>query len=151
MKPQILVPFDFSPTAERALAWALDLQRSIAHGPVSGGVGALHLLHVVNPMPAVGAGVGVNVPFVTDDAIRETEEALRQMLARRDAAGTVEVLLSPSTGDAICHAAAAHKADLIVMGTHGRGGIKRAVLGSVADFVVRHAGCPVVTLREKTD
>ena len=51
----------------------------------------------------------------------------------------------------VLSAADAHNAELIVMGTHGRGGVKRLVLGSVADYVVRHASCPVVTVRGSTE
>ncbi len=59
-----------------------------------------------------------------------------------------KVVISPKTvGDIILKEASSAGADLIVMGTHGRGALRRIFLGSVADHVVRHASCPVVTFR----
>jgi len=57
---------------------------------------------------------------------------------------TIEIL-SGDPGAAICERAAEADIDLIVVGTSGTGGFKRALLGSVSDYVVRHAPCPVVT------
>jgi nucleotide-binding universal stress UspA family protein len=51
-----------------------------------------------------------------------------------------------AVGDIIVDAARAGGADLIVMGTHGRTGVRRLVLGSVAEHVLRHADCPVVSV-----
>jgi glycine betaine transporter len=56
------------------------------------------------------------------------------------------VVLSATHADAILHDARSWAADLIVMGTHGRSGISRLVLGSVAETVIRHAHCPVVAV-----
>ena len=50
-------------------------------------------------------------------------------------------------GHALCHVAAERSARAIVMGSRGRGGLKRALLGSVSDYVVRNAPCPVVITR----
>ena len=57
-------------------------------------------------------------------------------------------MVGANIGAAVCERAAEVGSDLIVLGTHGRGPVARALLGSVADHVVRHAPCPVVTLRE---
>ena len=54
------------------------------------------------------------------------------------------VLLEGAPGAAICDAATELRADVIVMGSRGRGGLRRAVLGSVSDHVIRHAPCPVL-------
>lgn len=51
------------------------------------------------------------------------------------------------TGEVICWLAQEHHCDLIVMGTHGRTGITHALFGSVAEYVMRHARCPVLTIR----
>jgi nucleotide-binding universal stress UspA family protein len=59
-------------------------------------------------------------------------------------------VLRGTPGPAICALATKVHARAIVMGSRGRGGIKRAVLGSVSDFVVRNAGCPVVVSRPAT-
>ena len=57
--------------------------------------------------------------------------------------------MSSDEAAGICTVAKSEKADLIVMGTHGRGGIGHAILGSVAEKVVRRAQCPVLTVRAK--
>ena len=53
-------------------------------------------------------------------------------------------------GEAIVEAAASEDVDMIVIGSHGRGGVGRAVIGSVSDHVVRNAGCPVLVVRART-
>jgi len=58
------------------------------------------------------------------------------------------VLAGPAAQEILRVASGVH-ADLIVLGTHGRGGVKRLVLGSVAEEVLRHAGCPVLVMRDK--
>jgi len=57
------------------------------------------------------------------------------------------VARAKAVGDIILDEAQAAGGELIVMGTHGRTGVKRIVFGSVAEHVVRHASCPVVTVR----
>ncbi|HEU4672106.1 MAG TPA: universal stress protein, partial [Candidatus Limnocylindrales bacterium] len=54
-------------------------------------------------------------------------------------------------GDAIVEAAVSERADMIVVGSHGRSGLGRALLGSVSDFVVRHAPCPVMVVKPDRD
>lgn len=73
-------------------------------------------------------------------------EALRQKLTGRDAVVTHEVLVG-APAQAIVEAAEEWPADLIIMGSHGRGFWKRALLGSVSDRVVHHAPCPVLIVR----
>lgn len=53
-------------------------------------------------------------------------------------------------GEAIVDAAASEDVDLIVIGSRGRGGVGRAVIGSVSDHVVRNAGCPVLVVRARS-
>ena len=61
----------------------------------------------------------------------------------------ISVEVATDAGAAIVHRATQQGADLVVMGSHGRGVVARAVLGSVADWVVRKAPCPVVVLRAR--
>lgn len=138
MKPRILVPFDFSAEAERALDWAADLQRSTG--------GSLLLLHVVNPLPP-GAELAPVPLLASDSDLEELSADLKDKAQKRNIEAAVSVVLSPTIAGAALDAAREHKCDLIVMGTHGRGGLRRLVLGSVAEHVVRHAECPVVTMR----
>ena len=67
--------------------------------------------------------------------------------ARRAGARARSVLLDGVVHDRIVRAARAEHADMIVIGTHGRTGLARVVLGSVASRVASHAGCPVLTVR----
>jgi nucleotide-binding universal stress UspA family protein len=140
MNHRIVVPHDFSPLADNALDWAARLVRQ--HG------GSVVLLHVIPLLvPAAAPAPAFPTPTPAEmDALR------RQLLAAagsREVAAEAIVLLAPDVGAEILSLAKAVQADLIAMGTHGRGGVKRAMLGSVADYVVRHAECPVVTLRGK--
>lgn len=141
---KILVPIDFSETAETALHYAKELARQ------SGG--ELHLLHVVDdPMllaawPMVAGGPAVE----TGDegaALREQLEHLMAPRERTQMRTEVHVIVGDPTGFAISRYAAENEFELIVMGTHGRGALAHAVLGSVAEHVVRSAPCPVLTIR----
>ena len=134
----IVVAFDFSPAAERALAWAVQFQKSYG--------ARLHIVHAFNPVPIAMAGMMAPPPFNADD-LRTFETALRDVAARVGADASTEIALAPFPGEAILTCARDRKAELIVCGTHGREGVPRLVLGSVAEHVMRHADCPVVTVR----
>jgi nucleotide-binding universal stress UspA family protein len=141
---RIVVPTDFSSCAEEA--WAL-AQR------LAGALGSeLVLVHVLVEAPLWGEG-----PF-SMDRTREVFEAARKWAGERlgewvgQARGKgLAVRLALRTGaphEEIVALATDERADLVVIGTHGRGGVNRALLGSVADRVVRLAPCPVLTVRE---
>jgi nucleotide-binding universal stress UspA family protein len=138
----ILVPTDLSPHAEAAFAYACELATQLG--------AKVHLLNVIG-IPALGVpelGVALTSTMM-DTLVREHQAALEAMAARRGAGVPMgQILLK--TGDArdsIEQAARELGADLIVMGTHGRRGVARALLGSVAETVVRSAPCPVLTVR----
>jgi nucleotide-binding universal stress UspA family protein len=143
----ILVPHDFSAGSARAAQLAHDLAR--VHGA------RLVFLHVAELPPLIGAGSAIvpdegGAPIsVGDYAVRSAGERLAE-LAREYGRDGVAVSYEAVVG----HPAAeittiAEKvgADAIVIGTHGRSGIARALLGSVAARVVRHSAVPVVTVR----
>jgi nucleotide-binding universal stress UspA family protein len=70
---------------------------------------------------------------------------------RYGARASAKVLIQPTVvADIILDAARSQGAELIVMGTHGRTGVMRLLLGSVAERVLRHADCPVVTIHATT-
>lgn len=102
-----------------------------------------------------GLASGVMSPeeFTQFEADRRGEaEALLVETARAAALGSVEMqVLVGDAGTAICDAAEAERADVIVMGSRGRGGLRRAVLGSVSDHVVRHAPCSVLVTSTHAD
>lgn len=140
MKPRILVPFDFSPTAEAALRWAAELHRSLG--------GALKLVHVLPTAPlSVSVAGELPMPAPSETDVAQIEGELRQVAARLGPDAEVEVLFAINASDGLLRASEQWLPDLIVIGTHGRGGVKRLLLGSVADVLVRSASCPVVTVR----
>ena len=141
----ILVPTDLSDGAEEALDYACELARQFG--------ATVHLLHVIG-IPTLGVpelGVALT-STVIDSLVRENQVALEQLADRKRELSTFgQVLLR--TGDArdmINQTAKEIGIDLIVMGTHGRRGISRALLGSVTETVVRTAPCPVLTVRPHT-
>ena len=142
---RILVPVDFSPHADRALGYAATL--ALRFGA------KLALVHVMEDPLVTGAWTSevyvANLAEVRDQLIATAE---RQMAARRESAAAMGVTAETTviTGwpvQAIIDHAAQGAFDLIVMGTHGRTGLAHAVMGSVAERVLRRAPCPVLTVR----
>jgi len=142
MKPTILVPFDFSPPARAALRWAADLQKSTGSGP-------LHIIHAVSALTVVPSDLPVGSLLPTEDEMKEFEKNMMAAARALGATAVARVVVRASAiGEIVLEEATAVGANLIVMGTHGRGAVKRLFLGGVADHVVRHATCPVVTVRD---
>lgn len=143
----ILVPTDLSEGAEQALEYACELARRLD--------AEIHLLNVVG-IPALGVpelGVALT-STVIDQLVTENQAALDQIARTKCTARLGQVLIKAGDPrDTINRTAQELGADLIVMGTHGRRGITRALLGSVAETVVRTAPCAVLTvrLREASD
>ena len=140
---RILVPVDFSKCARRALEYARELMAP----PAS----ELILLHVVEPM-AYAAELGLP-SLAALPRPGDQEHGDRKRLARwhrRIARTGVCIKAELRAGQPyleITRAAKEFAVDLIVISTHGRTGLKHVFLGSTAERVVRHAECPVLTLR----
>jgi nucleotide-binding universal stress UspA family protein len=138
---QILVATDFSAPASLALEYAHTLARRFG--------AALRVVHVVEePFPI---GSEFYPPEIASYRTKLVEEATRKLADLAPAAAEVpvhaEVLIGP-TARKILEAAILHRADLIVMGTRGRGAMATFLLGSVAQAVVRAADCPVMTVHD---
>jgi nucleotide-binding universal stress UspA family protein len=135
----ILVATDVGPAASLALEYARTLANRF-HATI-------HLVHIVKePFPI---GVEGDVPEVTsfrESLLQSAHNQMRTLLAATPGA-TGEVLAGQPAAR-IIESAAGHNADLVVMGTHGRRGVKGLLLGSVAAQVVRAAPCPVLTIRD---
>lgn len=104
--------------------------------------------HIVEPL--VGFGEVGGVAASLGDAVPRDEvisERLRQFYVPTHPIETVYLIRDGEPADAILRAAHEVGSDLIVMGTHGRTGLDRFLLGSVAEAVLRRAHCPVVTVR----
>jgi nucleotide-binding universal stress UspA family protein/CBS domain-containing protein len=131
----ILVPVDFDESAKSAL----DLARGLA----ATSDGTLILMHVVAILLAPGEAATVVIAR-KDEVIASLERIAKEHL------GGTRYQLDVRTGDTahgIIEAARDLRADLIVMPTHGRRGLPRFFLGSVAERIVREAPCPVLTVR----
>lgn len=138
---RLLVPLEHSPGNPRVLQLAASMGKALG--------GTIRLLHVYSPPNAmVGIVPGATVANETTVEKARGEELLAGALVVLAGVGfaDVDVLLDqrPSVVDAIVEEARAY--DMIVMGTHGRRGFDRAVLGSIAERVIRSAPCPVVTV-----
>ena len=137
----LLVPTDFSANATSALDYAVALAAKLD--------AKIHLLNVVG-LQIFGAENGIAVTASMVDSIMDgnQQELDRLANARSGKVAFGSTLLK--TGDArkvIDATATEVGADLIVMGTHGRRGVSRLLLGSVAESVVRTAPCPVLLIR----
>jgi len=141
----ILVPTDFSRHAEHALEYAVELAAKLD--------ARIHLLNVVG-LPIMGPELGF---AVTPSMIDSVMEGNQKELDRLAGVYGTKAAFAPTqlrAGDArsVIEAVADEvKADLIIMGTHGRRGVSRMILGSVAESVVRTAPCPVLLVRAEVN
>jgi nucleotide-binding universal stress UspA family protein len=133
----ILHPTDFSRTSAQAFAVAASLARD--HGA------RLVVLHVAEE-PALIDGTGL-VPFDPVMYRSELWEKLEQLAVRAHGVEVETRLAAENPVAAVLNAATEVHADLVVMGTHGWTGLRRILLGSVAEAVLRQAPCPVLTVR----
>jgi universal stress protein A len=141
---RILHPTDFSAASRRAFECAVALARR-DHAELS-------LLHVLSPSaPFVGDGYVTVETWqrIEAGARRAAESRMKVTLARaRRAGGRASAMIVEGVAfERIVRTAKTKHADLIVIGTHGRTGISRFFIGSVAERVVRLAPCPVLTVR----
>jgi nucleotide-binding universal stress UspA family protein len=139
MYDDVLIPTDGTNAVQPAVDHALDLAETYG--------AALHALYVVDQ----GAYVGVDVrsDMIIETLETEGEEAVEAVEERAEAAG-VPVTTAIVRGDPyreILDYADEQGVDLVVMGTHGRRGLDRYLLGSVTEKVVRSADLPVLTVR----
>jgi nucleotide-binding universal stress UspA family protein len=134
---KILCPTDFSDSAQAAFELACALARDYQ--------ASLVVLHVTPP-PSAYAVDGIAIPI----PVEEPYELRARLVQLYPVDPGVEVdyrILDGDAGDQIVHTARAAKVDVIVMSTHGRSGFTRLLMGSVAESVMRHAPCPVLTVR----
>jgi nucleotide-binding universal stress UspA family protein len=142
---RILVPTDFSEPADAALLYGREL---------AGRFGAtVHVLHVAENLYITTFGAETYAA-VAPDLQRGLEESARlrldELTLDSDGSGPpthTAIVTSASPAFAIVDYAKDNEIDLVVMGTHGRGGFTRLLMGSVAERVVRLAPCPVLTVR----
>ena len=144
---RILVPLDGSPLAERALPPAMTLAHTFKSQII--------LIRVLDkPDSAVSTfhpEVGMRLQREMRKHVRQEAEShlqARQGELRQQGFKVRTLVGDVSPAESIIDAAAAEDVDLIVMSTHGRGGLARWTFGSVADKVARHSPCPVLLVRQ---
>ena len=136
---RILVPHDFSETSEAAMQYATELARTLG--------AKLHVLHVSEK---ARTDVATEFPLGLEESMEAAvRERLLKIITTREARelNPELELRSGTPSTEIVRYATQRDINLIVMGTHGRGFIAHAVMGSVAEKVVRNAPCPVLTVR----
>jgi nucleotide-binding universal stress UspA family protein len=143
---QILVPTDFSEYAEQALAYAIELAQAFQ--------ARLTLLHIIDTASwGIAQAEAMLPPSYWQELETGIAESMAEPLARVHAAG-LEGEAAIARGipfQTIIDTAREKRVDLIVMGTHGRTGLIHALMGSVAEKVVRLAPCPVLVTRRATE
>lgn len=142
---KILWATDFSPLSLKAAEYARGFREIFG--------AELHVVHVLQP--PLGPPVGLDIPYTTID-IGLQEELIKASKARLealvkesfpgDSSVKHEVVLGVPWYE-ICSYAQRSGVDLIIIATHGRTGLKHVLLGSVAERVVQHAGCPVLVVK----
>jgi nucleotide-binding universal stress UspA family protein len=144
MYQRIMVAVDGSETAERGLKEAITLAKDQK--------AKLAIIHVIDIVVVFGAG---QFPGTYIEATRElARQTVEHARKTAQATGIEPEILSPEivtsgyhVGDTIAERARDWKADLLVVGTHGRRGVSRLLLGSVAERIVRVAPCPLLLIR----
>jgi nucleotide-binding universal stress UspA family protein len=140
---RILFPTDFSEYADHAWSYALTFAQEFD--------AEVHLLHVVAPPPRLAEAYAVN--FDPEKMIKalagEANTSMDRMVEAAKSRGLIfhrEVRVGVDFREIIDYVAK-HDIDLVVMATHGRTGLAHALLGSVAEKVVRKSPCPVLTIK----
>ncbi len=139
----ILVPFDGSGGSEHALDYACDFAKLLGT--------EIHVCHAIDyvSLPRTLSKSPESAP----DFLHEDGEAIlakARRIARKHDLPIHCHLIRGNAAGAILRLSIDSRADLIVMGTHGRTGLRRLVLGSVAECVTRHSDLPVLLLRDPT-
>ncbi len=136
----VIVPVDFSGQSADAVATGL----SVVEDPAN-----LHLIHVLLPLDAISPLTALG--DLSDESRQDhTAAQLTTIADENNASAAQRAVLFGSPGLEITDYAHRQKADLIVIPSHGYHGVKRLILGSVAERVIRHADCNVLVLR-RTD
>jgi universal stress protein A len=140
---RLLVPTDFSPASSAAVRYAIDLATDLG--------ATIHMLHVIEEWDMTARhleALSIELPGLRERVIADAADRLRTVAAGLGAALPIATEVREGRpADIIVDVARAKAIDLIVMGTHGRTGLSHALLGSVAERVLRTAPCAVLTVR----
>ncbi|MDE2617075.1 MAG: universal stress protein [Burkholderiales bacterium] len=144
MFKHILVPVDSSETAQKAVETAAGLARAFGS--------AVSVIYVIDPYPFTGLGSDfaygqAEYLSAASAEAQEATEAARAVLSKAGVTVSTQVVEAHTIWRGILETAKTLGADLIVMGSHGRRGVEKVVLGSVAQRVLSHAQLPVFVVR----
>jgi universal stress protein A len=138
----IVCATDFSPTSVEAIEIALSVARDTG--------AKVHMVHVVpDPItqPWIVEGAGMDFGAIRQVWSSDAERALKNLVAELKVEGRVsQAILMGAPAAEILQYAIDHHADLIVVGSHGHGAVRRFLLGSVADRVFKSSACPVMVV-----
>jgi universal stress protein A len=141
----ILVPTDFSEHSDKAIRQAADIAEQNS--------AKIHLFHVVDRLQQCAVDYCIPIEDLERiqadseaEARRKMEEETRKILESRKVDITFDVVVGTPLEE-ILKEESRTKADLIVIGSHGRTGLKRVLIGSVAERVMRESSCPVLLVR----
>lgn len=136
----VVIPVDFSDQSVEAVKKAIELAEESTQ---------LHVIHVVDPTPImISMDPALPIPASYDQG--RHDDALKELTKRFGKSDAASITVHCSVGDPgteIANYAQSIEADLIIMPSHGRTGLNRLLLGSVAERVLRMAQCPVLVLR----
>lgn len=136
----IVVPVDFSPSSAPAVNVALELAKA------PGDVHVIHAIPALNPVSPLGVWGDANAE---EKLASNALKYMKTWLATNEVEGVTTSVEIGQDGTCIVEYAEKIKADLVVIPSHGHSGLKRALLGSVAERVIRHAHCPTLVLRRE--
>ena len=139
---KICCPVDFSETSWEALLQAAEL--------AARGQAKVVILHVFDPVAGASGDALIATPDLQDQLVRDAEQKLARFRAEAERIAPGHVVAESVAGEAateIVRFVQRGVFDLIVMGTHGRTGLRRLVVGSVTERVVRTAPCSVLVVR----
>ncbi len=138
---KIIYPTDGSKTAAAALEFALDIAKCQG--------GTIVVVSVAPEMEGPKEALGEMNAVLQEFAREQAHDAAEKI--RRHGIPVEEVVETGRPADVVLRVAREAEAKAIVMGTHGRTGLARAVIGSVADRIIRHARCPVILVPSREE
>ncbi len=137
---KILCPIDFSPPSRNALRYANEFAKAMN--------AKITVMHVIQPQPITA---DVNVPYVPLEVEieRHAKDDLEKFIQEEISPDILveRVIAFGLPSDCVIAQAKKEDVDVIILGTHGRSGISRLLMGSTAENVIRHASCPVLVVK----
>lgn len=135
----VVIPIDFLDHTGKVVDYGVNMAKKLN--------AAIHFIHVVEEVSIYGDYMGPTIKHFVPQMMEIAREKMNTLVKKHDSSET------PCTGEVtsgevvedICRYAKEHKADMIVIGTHGRKGLEKFWLGSVAERVVKNAPCPTLT------